>query len=350
MKRLALILLLALFIPVSAQNSHWEVGLNSGWMSPNGFSMLDYAAFGAGVDVAWLWQTPGNTYWMQWRRQPSFGLKGSFEYVPDGIAGSRIGLVGLLRAPLWGRLDYNIGIGLSAFNRTRYIIHDQDNIFISSLLCCLIDIGFVYNIGERLQLSASFVHSSNGNLVRPNKGLNFMQLGFAARLGEGYKGPVTREGIGYVPFFNRHEVGFTLSPGGSMSRHTFQPGFFFDYDISLNYCYYIVPLISVGATVDLWYNGSHDWQREVYHDPYPVPMYVGMMGTIEGHWGALSIKAGVGPQLFVSSFVTIPIYERLGAYYNWGSNYVGVAVNAHAAKAEFIEWSYGRRFPIKSNR
>ena len=58
----------------------------------------------------------------------------------------------------------------------------------------------------------------------------------------------------------------------------------------------------------------------------------------------------MGPQLIVSSFVTIPIYERLGAYYNWGSNYVGVAVNAHAAKAEFIEWSYGRRFPIKSNR
>lgn len=347
MKRWFVIAIMAVGIAATAQNSHLEVGINGAWMAPNGFSMLEYSAYGAGVEATWLWHTSGNEYWKQWRRYPSFGARASFEYVPDGVAGSRIGLVGIMRAPLWGRLDYNVGVGFSAFNRSRFITHDPDNIFISSLLCCLIDIGFCYNLGERVVLSASFVHSSNGNMVRPNKGLNFMQLGVAARIGkDGAYGGTTQRQASYIPFFYRHEVGFTLSPGGSMSRHTSQKGFFFDYDVSLNYCYYLVPLISVGATVDLWYNGSHDWQREVYHDPYPVPVYVGMMGTVEGHWGPLSIKAGIGPQLLVSSFVTIPIYERVGIYYNWGDNYVGVAINAHAAKAEFIEWSYGRRFPV----
>ena len=44
--------------------------------------------------------------------------------------------------------------------------------------------------------------------------------------------------------------------------------------------------------------------------------------------------------------MTTPFYERSGAYYNFGKNYVGVAVNAHGGRVEFIEWTYGRRFGI----
>ena len=50
--------------------------------------------------------------------------------------------------------------------------------------------------------------------------------------------------------------------------------------------------------------------------------------------------------IVVSPQVTIPFYERVGAYYNFGNNYRGVAVNAHGGRVEFIEWTYGRRFPV----
>ena len=70
------------------------------------------------------------------------------------------------------------------------------------------------------------------------------------------------------------------------------------------------------------------------------------MAMMEFFWGPLSIKAGAGPVLLCSPQVTTPFYERAGAYYNFGKNYVGVAVNAHGGRVEFIEWTYGRRFGI----
>lgn len=349
MKRLALVIVMALAATAAAQEWHWELGVNGSWVTPNGFNMIDNSEWAGGIDVAYARRIVGNDYGSMWRRFPTVGVRASFEFIPNGISGSRLGLAGVLRAPLWGRLDYSLAAGLSAFTRPRCITHDTANIFISSLLCCLIDVGLVYNISNRVALTASFLHSSNGNFVFPNKGLNFLQMGLMCKLGPtdniGSEGN-PRDNIGHVPFFVRHEVGFTLSPGFAMSRHLGQEGLFFDYDISLNYRYYLNPIIATGVTVDLWYNGSH-WQQLVWRDePYYVPMYISAMLTLEGHWGPISIGGGVGVPLVASSLVDIPMYERLGVYYNWGNNLVGVAINAHGIKAEFIEWSYGRRFPI----
>ncbi len=287
---------------------------------------------------------------MRKRRFPTFGVRGSFGYMPQNIAGSRIGVVGVIRAPLWGKLDYNIAAGLSAFTKPRCLTHDHENIFITSWLCCFIDLGFSYNLTDRLMLTASFLHSSNGLLVRPNKGLDFLQAGLTVKLGDVSSYSLAVPPIDTVPAYCRHEVGFTISPGISMSRHIVQKGLYFDYDVSLNYRYYLSPVIATGPTLDLWYNGSHLKQMEWYHDPYPIPVYVNVMWALEGHWGPISIGGGVGAVLVASTRVDMPIYERLGAYYNWSNNYVGVAVHAHAAKAEFIEWSYGRRFPLGRKR
>lgn len=350
MKRLALILLLSAAFGAAAQNTHWEVGLNGSWMTPNNFNMPEYSAWSGGADVAWAVRMVGDDYQLLWRRYPTFGVRGSVEYIPVDYAGIRIGALAFLRAPLWGRLDYSLGAGLSAFSRSSFFTHDEDNIFINSLICCLIDVGFVYNLTDRVMLSATFLHSSNGQLVRPNKGLNFLQAGVTVKLGENSDSQLdwrhSRESIDSVPPYHRHEVGFTLSPGVAMSRNFRQDGLFFDYDLSLNYRYYLNPIIATGATLDLWYNFSH-WQQMVwYDDPYRFPMYVGVMWTLEGHWGPLSIDGGVGANLLRSSRVDTPVYERLGAYYNWGNNYAGVGINAHLGKIEFIEWSYGHRFPL----
>lgn len=350
MKRLALVVTMAIATAAAAQGGYWEVGLNGCWQTPNGFNMLEYSEWAGGFDVAYARRIVSNDYGTMWRRYPTVGVRASLEYVPHGISGSRLGVVGLLRAPLWGRLDYSLAAGISAFSRSRFITHDTSNIFVSSLLCCLVDVGVVYNVSNSFALTASFLHSSNGNMVRPNKGLNFLQLGVAYRLGVPDEEPDwrhARQSIDTVPPYCRHELGFTLSPGFSTSRHTRQEGLYLDYDISLNYRYYHNPLISTGLTVDLWFNGSH-WTRFVWYDePYYVPVYVSAMLTIEGHWGPVSIGGGVGSTLLASSMVDMPLYERLGVYYNWGNNLVGVAINAHGVKAEFIEWSYGRRFGIR---
>lgn len=351
MKRVGLLTALMLAVAAAAaQGSHWEFGLNGGMLNSNDFMVRKYSTATLGLDVAWLSHTSGDSS-LRWSRYPEFGVRASFAAIPGGIAGNRFGAVGLIRVPFSRRLSYGIGVGLSAYTKPRYITHNPENIYISSLLCCLIDIGLTYRVNDRLNLTGSLLHSSNGNLVRPNKGLNFLQLGMAYRIGDVERisdWPDGREGIVCVPAY-RHELGFTLSPGLCMSRHMCQYGVFFAYDVSLNYLYRLTCQTFVGGTVDLWYNCSHTWQREVYHDPYPMPVYLNAMVVVEERWGPVSLKAGAGVPLLKSSFVDIPIYERVGVYYNWGRNYVGVAVNAHAAKAEFIEWSYGHRIPIGKN-
>ena len=348
MKRLGLLTAILLAATAAfAQGSHWELGLNAGYLNSNDFKVKEYSTATFGLDVAWMSHTSGDSSWW-WERYPMFGVRASFAAIPDGIAGHRFGVVGLIRVPMTRRLAYNIGLGLSAYTEPRWITHNKENIYISSLLCCLIDLGLTYRLSDHIHLSGSLLHSSNGNMVRPNKGLNFLQLGMAYSLGDIDRivdWHDSRKDKGCGPTYN-HEVGFTLSSGLSMSRHMCQYGIFYDYDVSLNYLYRLTCNTSVGGTVDLWYNCSHTWQRQVYNDPYPIPMYVSAMFVLEQRWGPVSLKGGVGASLIASSFVDIPIYERAGVYYNWGRNYVGVAVNAHAAKAEFIEWSYGRRFPI----
>ena len=43
MKRLALVVTMALATAAAAQGGYWEVGLNGCWQTPNGFNMLEYS-------------------------------------------------------------------------------------------------------------------------------------------------------------------------------------------------------------------------------------------------------------------------------------------------------------------
>lgn len=275
----------------------------------------------------------------------SYGFRASFSYIPQGIAGHRFGMAGLVRGPLLSRLDYHMGFGLSAFTKPWSITHDTLNDYIGSVLNCLIDIGLDYRIGQNVSLSMAFTHSSNGLLYKPNKGLNFFHAGLSYRFGADEPSFARSESVrSAVPY--RHEVGFTLSPGVAMSRKWWQDGYFFCYDVSLNYLYHLNTISAVGATADFWYNYAHPAQFRWLGLECTVPVYFGMMPVYEGVWGPLSLRMGMGPILVYSQMVTIHWYERVGVYYNAGQHYFGVGINAHRAAIEFVEWSYGYRIPL----
>ncbi len=349
MKKFGLLMGAVIFFVLggSAQTNYWEASLNTSLMTPNNFNMMEYSAWTVGSEVTWWSRVEKDEWWVQRRRNPAFGVRASFAAIPKGIAGHRIGVVGLVKAPLVDRLDYHIGLGLSSFTKSQYFTHDSENIFISTLVNCLIDVGFDWSFSDCLSVSAALLHSSNGMLNRPNKGLNFLQAGVSLSLG---KTPVIERHLIEKPTdFKRHEVGFTLQGGAVVSRDTLtlpDNAYYPCYDLSLNYQYYLDPVVAVGGTLDLWCNGTHYKLSRRYRESYKFPCYVSALGFVEGFWGPLSIKAGVGPVILAPPRVSIRFYERVGAYYNFGHNYVGVALNAHAGMIEFIEWSYGRRFPV----
>ncbi len=343
---LALLALLA--FPASAQYNHWEVGLNGSYAAPNNFEMMGYACGAASVDVTWVSRQTGNEYWRLYKHYPSFGLRASFAYIPEAIYGHRFGLVGLVRAPLGKWVGYSIGLGLSTYTKAQCFTGDEENLFISSPVSCLIDVGFNFRIGDDVMLNVSLLHSSNGMLYRPNKGVNFLQLGIAAKIGNGYEKSLdwehSRSLIDSVPSFHSSEWNVALSGGTAMSRDSQIDGYFPCYDLSIYYQSYVNPVFAFGGAIDLWYNGTHWEPIRRDESNYRLPLYLSGMGMMEFFWGPLSLKAGLGLVVVASNQVTIPMYERVGVYYNFGRNYVGVALNATAGRIEFIEWTYGRRF------
>lgn len=352
MKRWLPVLLTLLPLAVQSQNSHWELGVNTSYAMPNNFNMMEYATGTFGFDMAWFSRGTGNEYWRLRKHYPAFGIRGSFALIPNAIYGHRFGLVGLVRAPLARHLEYHIGLGLSSYTKPQSITHNEENIFISSILNCFIDVGFDLPIGQRYLLSASLLHSSNGMLLFPNKGLNFIQIGATAKLGNQYEQTLdwqhSRQLIDTVPEAPSPEWNIAFSPGTVMSRDTAYPGYFFTYDLAVTFQRYASPTFAYGVTLDFWYNFADRQQIRYEKNPYLLPLYLSALGNMEFFWGALSIKAGVGFSIVSSSQVSTPLYERVGVYYNFGRNFLGVGLNAHGGRIEFIEWTFGHRFPLAS--
>lgn len=347
MRRWVLIALMLLpaAVGLSQETLHsWDFSLNGGYMMPNNSAYRANASSTFGVDVTWWGRGIDTAYWRARRHYPSFGLRASYAHIPNSVAGDRFGLVGLLRQPLFGsrHWDWSVGLGLSAYTRPRSITGDTNNIFIGSLINCLIDLGIAWHPMDCLYLAARVLHTSNGMLMWPNMGLNYFQFDLGYSFGQ--RTPRTFPTTVAEPRSPQSEFGIAISPGMVMSRDQDFDGYFFCYDISLYFQRHTSPVFAFGGAIDLWYNTNDTRHLEREDSPYRLPLYVSAMAMMELFWGPVSLKMGVGPNILVSPQVTIPFYERVGAYYNFGTNYVGVAVNAHGGRVEFIEWTYGHRF------
>ena len=349
MKRgLAIVLLLLSAFVSRAQETlySWDFSLNCGYMMPNNSAYSDNASPTFGVDVTWWSRGIDSSLWRSRSGCPFFGIKASYAHIPNSIAGDRLGLTGQLRAPLFRleKWEWSVGLGLSAYTRPRSITGDTNNIFIGSLINCLIDLGVTYRPTDRLFLSARVLHTSNGMLMWPNMGLNYFQLDLGYTFGNRH--PERYPEVESSPKFHKREFGIAISPGTVMARDRDFEGYYFCYDLSLYYQRYTSPMFSFGGAVDLWYNFCDTRHLNREDGVYNIPLYVSAMAMMEYFWGPVSLKAGIGPNIVVSPQVTIPFYERVGVYYNFSNNYLGVAVNAHGGRVEFIEWTYGRRFPV----
>lgn len=350
MKRGALIVAVLLMAHVvhSQETLHsWDISLNAGYMMPNNSAYRANASPTFGVDATFWSRGIDSSYWRNHRSYPSFGVKISYAHIPNSLAGDRLGFTGQLKQPILhsNQWEWSVGLGLSAYTRPRSITGDTNNIFIGSLINCLIDLGITYHPTDHCFLAARVLHTSNGMLMWPNMGLNYFQVDMGYTFGQRKPKHFPMQ-VGN-PEAPKDEFSIAFSPGMVMSRDQEFKGYYFCYDISLYYQHYTSPLFAFGAAVDLWYNTNDTKHLEREDGVYKIPLYVSAMAMMECFWGPVSLKVGVGPNIVVSPQVTIPFYERVGAYYNFGNNYAGVAVNAHGGRVEFIEWTYGRRLPIK---
>ena len=373
------------------------LSLLSGYTVPNS-SEWDYIKdISIGVDGALSWRQDWgfedtNGYFPILRSPYYMGVRGNFTYFPNGIAGQRIGVSGFIQEPImlfkrWitfdgdsvpsrvpNYLNLDMDCGLAFYTDPYSRTPNPDNVFIGSYLNCLVQIGLSYSHRLRdyskIVFAAKFAHSSNGYLKKPNKGLNYLQLSVGYTLPRWEQNVTIRvssfdtldhSGLAHWPLVNwQHywpygnpafrggEWLLSYSPGIVMPRYTgASRKYFYAHTAQAGWLYRFNPARAVGATLDLTYNYSHTAVIRHWNEDYSLPFYIGIAGVYEATYHRLTLHTALAAYLARSEHGTTPLYERVGLYYNFGSehrrlrHFVGVALKSHMAHIDFIEWHYG---------
>lgn len=341
--------LAVVLLTTAVASAQWEVSIGPEYMLTAYSFRSPHNTIGLGTEATYWWHTDGSSSWQMQRGLPSWGAKVYAGWFPQSICGHRFGATAMLRQPLALGIDWEAGVGLSSYTNPLSRSGNAENVYISTPVVVLIDVGFSTQVADRWRFGLRLLHSSNGMTHYPNRGLNFFRAD-AMFSPAGKRGAATVRGWG-----ERVEqpiaLNIMLSPGFVASRHEdFLQHMYFAYDVMLGIERRLTSLYGVGVAVDVWYNYAHtDWLRLV-HSTYKWPFYLGAMPYVESYWGRLSLRGGMGYTLLHSDEVKILIYERLGLYYNFGSCYAGLGINAHAGQIELVEWSLGYRLPLGSER
>ncbi|MBR7167571.1 MAG: acyloxyacyl hydrolase [Bacteroidales bacterium] len=290
----------------------------------------------------------GGEYWHSYWNYPSFGLELSYDYIDNYVVGSKLGALFFIRPSFYKteKLSLNafLGLGLSYFSKTHDRSANPRNTYIGSHVNALINLGgqVCYFVTDRLALSAAlkFSHSSNGQLCRPNLGLNFLQVEVGAEYYfQKYNYAVTKQ---EKTKYNPNRINLSFSPAVTESKHTGEH--YFAAALSIAYSRQFHPCYSFGIGYDFMYNGtiaSTPW----YTDASLSNCFSqGVVGNFECSWGNVALRVGLGAYVFNAKYQKLPYYERAGLFYYLGKNksqYIGLSIKAHAANAEYIEWTYG---------
>ena len=253
---------------------------------------------------------------------------------------------------------FQIGFGFSVMNRPYDVLHNPGNIAIGSHLNCLFGVAGGFSVrmpqGNRLQVSGTFKHLSNSNVVLPNLGLN--PVGIELRLLH-RMGPPVAQGPPAARFSTdrrfhvnvRTALGFKQSrlPGGP-TFHTYSAFAAVQKEVSRGYA------LNVGGGVQ--FNGfaysyilannnfvnesdkrNHAWRGEIYAGN---EVYVGPVGML--FQAGVYVRDGFLLPYRTFSRIGLELYARdmnrpRVAY----TPYCGVYLRAHAAQADFLEVAVG---------
>lgn len=383
----SIFLLLFLFSNHSFAQSDLVLSATGCYTIPNSSEWSYIADFGPGVDAAiqlpqvWCLQENDSTVHLL-RRPYNMGLRSNFTYFPNAIAGHRISQSLYLQERLLERgqrtFFFEFDFGLACYTNPYSRSHDDANVFIGSYLNCMIQVGLAYRYRfmnrSALWMSAMFAHSSNGYLVKPNKGLNYMQLQMGWQIPRRLPSQriLDRDNrlqiydstcFVYLPIqypsaaFPRHDLMLSYASGLVKPRTVkVLDHYYYAYTARVGWQYHLNPVRAVGANLDLTYNTTHNGIRNIEHDEYPLPFYVGLCGNYEATYNRLTLHLGLAAYLLRSHQAHTPYYERVGVFYELSKmerpvrHFVGVSLKAHSAHIDFIEWHYGLRFRVGKHK
>ena len=166
----------------------------------------------------------GDEWWHYYWKYPSFGLELSYDYIDNSLTGNKVGALFFIRPSVYKSrhlsADVFLGLGLSYLSKTNSVANPR-NVYIGSHINALINLGGQINwfLSDNFALTACarFSHSSNGQMVRPNLGLNFWEVELGCEYYfDAYKYDVP---VAVDTFSKCGAVNISFSPGMAESRY-----------------------------------------------------------------------------------------------------------------------------------
>ena len=290
-------------------------------------------------------KTRGQKEWHRVYNYPEIGIGLSHDYLTSKSLGNPTAVYSFMNLPLLtdSKLKLNLGTHIGfAWGFNPYNEQDKINIAISSKCSAYfsLNLNASIKIGRNFDIlvSAGGYHYSNGNIRKPNKGINMLGAETGLRysflksdteLNKEPVEPIVKSSS--VMVFTSWSVKYEATYSRQYSAGTFSTGFY----------HTISHKSRLSTGIDLFYDEGtlYFTQKE---NLLKNTLAVGLFGGHELTFNRLSIVAQLGIYLQNPCPKDPFYYERIGLRYVIAKWIIpSLTLKAHELKVDFIEWGLG---------
>lgn len=348
-KRYSFLLIFTLLVHISSKaqrnNLFFDLTGGSGRLVPHHPELKPFAGSVAFFNARLGLKTSGQKEWQRVYDYPEIGIGLSHNYLTSKSLGNPTAIYSFMNLPLFPSSKFKINLGMHlglAMGFNHWTEQNQENIAIGSYCSAYVSINLntTFRISENfdLLLSAGGYHYSNGNLNKPNKGLNLL----GAETGLRYSLPKSVTELNTEPITPIEKSSSVMVFGAWGSKkeasHSSQ---YSAGSLSAGYYHTINHKSRLSAGFDLFYDEGvlYYTQKE---NVLKNTLAAGIFGGHELTFANLSIVTQLGIYVRNPNPNDPFYYERLGVRYLFAKRIIpSISIKAHEFKVDFVEWGIG---------
>lgn len=290
-------------------------------------------------------KTRGQKEWQRIYNYPEIGIGLSHNYLTNTALGNPTAAYSFINLPLSANSIFKLNLGVHlgfAWGFNPYNEQDKINIAIGSYCTAYgsVNLNTSFKISQNFDilLSAGGYHYSNGNMKKPNKGINM--LGAETGLRYSFTQSDTELNTEPVDPIVKSSSIMVFASGSVKDEATY----FRHYSVgtfSTGFYHSITHKSRLSTGIDLFYDEGtlYITQKE---NLLKNKLALGLFGGHELTFNQLSIVTQLGIYLRNPSPKDPFYYERLGVRYIIGKRIIpSVTLKAHEFKVDFVEWGLG---------
>lgn len=348
-KRYSFFLIFILLIHFSSKAQHnnffFDFTGGSGRLVPHHPEMKHFAGPVTFFNAKFGMKTQGQKEWQRIYNYPEIGIGLSHNYLTSRTLGNPTALYSFINLPLssTSKLKLNLGMNLGlAMGFNKYTEQNPDNIVIGSYCTAYVSMNLntSFKITKNLELllSAGGYHYSNGNMTKPNKGLNL--LGVETGLRYSLPKSVTELNTEPVTPIEKKSSVMLFGAWATKKEATYSPRYSAG-SLSAGYYRTISHKSRLSAEVDLFYDEGTIYYTQK-ENILKNELAVGVSGGHELIFNNFSIVTQIGIYIRNPNPNDPFYYERLGIRYVIAKRIVpSISLKAHEFKIDFVEWGLG---------